>query len=44
MRRREVVLGLTAAAGWPSSARAQQRQLPRIGLLLVNQGSAVVTV
>ena len=25
VRRREVVLGLTAAAGWPSSARAEQR-------------------
>ena len=33
------MLGLTAAAGWPSSARAQQRQLPRIGLLVVNKGS-----
>ena len=37
MRRREVMLGLTAAVGWPSSARAQQRQLPRIGLLVVNK-------
>src|SRR5215204_7368110 len=40
MRRREVLLGLTAAAGWPSSARAEQRRLPRVGLLLVNRGSA----
>ena len=39
MRRREVMLGLTAAVGWPPSARAQQRQLPRIGLLGVHKGS-----
>ncbi len=40
MRRREVLLGLTAAAGWPSSARAEQRRLPRVGLLVVNKVSS----
>src|SRR5215203_351262 len=39
MRRREVMFGLTAAVGWPPSARAQQRQLPLIGLLGVHKGS-----
>jgi putative tryptophan/tyrosine transport system substrate-binding protein len=39
MRRREFIAGLGTVAGWPSSARAQQRQLPRIGLLGVHKGS-----
>ena len=39
MRRRAFIAGLGAAAGWPPSARAQQRQLPRVGLLGVHKGS-----
>ena len=36
MRRRVVFALLGCAAAWPITAGAQQRQLPRIGLLLMN--------
>ena len=39
MRRREFVALLGPAAAWTITARAQQRQLPRIGLLGVHKGS-----
>jgi hypothetical protein len=33
MRRQEFMAGLGSAAGWPFTARAQQRPIPTIGFL-----------
>ena len=36
MRRRELLVWLVGAAAWPLTARAQQPNLPRIGVLVLN--------
>src|SRR5215213_4138938 len=41
MRRRDVIVRLGAAAAWPRNVGAQERRsVPRVGLLLANEGPA----